>query len=268
MRSVTKNPFQHDCIFSAVIFVLEIWPESDVPLLGTLMILIFLCFPSLSFLPSNLLSCVYSNSILYPSGEIICIKTGLCCKGTCKEAECLIPLMYWANDLYFSHSCKNVSIARTVGVNELEKSFFKGKRQQPHYQVIHCVLAAWGSKIQRLLAGSLVLNILDMCTWNLQLFSLSDSRNMPSREAQADRNLWHLITWTPKTWRLFCFLAQTAFSLLFSLAYFGTKKKEISFIWHAFQDTKGSLNDRKVLFSSLLPASVLLPPGQERTDEK
>lgn len=91
-----------------------------------------------------------------------------------------------------------------------------------------------------------------MWTWNLQLFSLSDSRTMPSREAQADRNLWHLITWTPKTWSLFCFLAQAASSLLFSLDYFGTKKKEISFIWHAFQDTKGSLNVRKLLFSYYL----------------
>lgn len=151
-------------------------------------------------LPSSplVLSCMWSNSILSPSGETICIKTGLCCKDTCKEAEHLISIMYWANDLYFSRSCKNVSVVRTVGANELEKSF-RGERQQPSFQVIPSILKAQGSKIQRLLAASLVLNVFYMWTWNLQFLSLSDSRNVPSTEAPADKKLWHLITWRPET---------------------------------------------------------------------
>lgn len=35
-----------------------------------------------------------------------------------------------------------------------------------------------------------------------------------------------------------------------------------------FFDTKGSLNGKKLLFSYILTASVLLPPGQECTDGK
>lgn len=235
MRLVTTNPFQYDCILSTIIFLQEIWPESGVCLLGTLMILIFLRFPSLPFLPSTLLSCIWSNSTLNPSGETICIKTALCYKDTCEEAEYLRSLMYWANDLYLSHSCKNVSTARSVGVNALEKSFVWGERQQPSFQVIPSVLKAQGSKIQRLLAASLILNMFGMWTWNLQLLSLSDSRNMPSTEAHADKKLWHLITWRPETQNFLCFLIQAASSLLFSLGCsFATKKKEFSFIWDAF----------------------------------
>ena len=92
------------------------------------------CFPffffSFSSSPLLFYPVYVINPILNPSGEKICIRTCLCCKDTCKEAEYLISLMYWANDLYFSHSCKNVFAVRTVGIIELEKSFFRGERQQ------------------------------------------------------------------------------------------------------------------------------------------
>lgn len=163
-------------------------------------------------------------------------QTGLCCraKDACKEAECLISLMYWANELYFSQSCKNVSITRTVGSNELEKSFFRGERHQLLFQIITSILKAWGSKIWRLVAASLVLNMFSM--WTESLHScFSDSRKLPSTEAQAELKLWHsnyLETWEIK---LPTFLNTVVFLLvIFTLLFFRHKEKEISFIWDAF----------------------------------
>lgn len=145
--------------------------------------LAFLLFPSspLLFYPG------YSEILFYPSEKTICIKTCLSCryKAAYKEAEYLISFMFWANDLYFSHSCEIVSIARTVGTNELEKSFIQGEN---HHPGITSIFKAWSSKIWRWLAESSVVHV----NMKPTLISLSDHRNLPSTEYQAEMELWNL----------------------------------------------------------------------------